>query len=819
MKGSLTSFLILLSLCLKAQIISGFVKNEEGQSIPFASVFLLNSSKGTLSNSKGYYQIKVNNKSDTLLFSAIGFNEKKIALKAIASTGIDVELSQEVNQVSTVVIKNDENFAKEIIKKVIKNKSKYASAIQSFKAQAYVKVSLEEESPFKPEEKSKINFIEHYSTVLFEYPNKWMVKKLGVKDLLKKKKVKKRMPFSFRNPNMRLVKRERIDPNIFFENLSDGNFNFYTNTISVPVLGETPFISPIGNMAIISYNYEYDGSFYEGEQLIHKIKVIPRRKNDALFTGVIYINDQYFNLAAVELSLPSSALHRFKSFKVYQNYIKQDSLYVLNRQEFFYKVHRLKSDLHGSVYSKFTNYEINITHPKNTFSSLVRTTVDSAYTRDTVYWNKVRAIPLKKDEKDFVEIADSIAAYEKSKDYLNHLDSINNRVTLLNILMNGIDHYNRKKGLKWVIDPLITQMRFAGVGGYRHSIGGNIIKTYKNNKELDVYTKADYGFGNNDLLINGKLQFTYLPKKFARLSVAGGSKYQMLTYMQNIAAVFSRSNFVRNDFIEFGHEHELFNGLTLRVTTKYMQRTSIEGLNTAEWSDELFGSNNTPREFEAYNEFNLKINLSYTPFLKYAMEPNKKVVLGSKWPVFHLKWQQGIPNVFASKINFQQLRIGATQNIKWNVFGTGNYALWAGKYLQTETIEYPNMTFFRGTDNYFFSHPIRTFQLLGNTLTALEEFVEFHYIHHFNGMLIKKIPLLRKSRLETVAGGGVLYINDDNFKYSELYSGLEFPFKLWGSKFKIGGYYSVAYSNYSNLSNMIKFGLNIFNPFKNAWIY
>ena len=433
--------------------------------------------------------------------------------------------------------------------------------------------------------------------------------------------------------------------------------------------------------------------------------------------------------------------------------------------------------------------------------------------------NKVRAIPLKKDEKDFVEIADSIAAYEKSTDYLNRLDSINNRVTLLNVLMNGIDHYNRKKGLKWVIDPLITQMRFAGVGGYRHSIGGNIIKTYKNNKELDVYTKADYGFGNNDLLINGKLQFTYLPKKFARLSVAGGSKYQMLTYMQNIAAVFSRSNFVRNDFIEFGHEHELFNGLILRVTTKYMQRTSIEGLNTAEWSDELFGSNNTPREFEAYNEFNLKINLSYTPFLKYAMEPNKKVVLGSKWPMFHLKWQQGIPNVFASKINFQQLRIGATQNIKWNVFGTGNYALWAGKYLQTETIEYPNMTFFRGTDNYFFSHPIRTFQLLGNTLTALEEFVEFHYIHHFNGMLIKKIPLLRKSRLETVAGGGVLYINDDNFKYSELYSGLEFPFKLWGSKFKIGGYYSVAYSNYSNLSNMIKFGLNIFNPFKNAWIY
>ena len=86
-------------------------------------------------------------------------------------------------------------------------------------------------------------------------------------------------------------------------------------------------------------------------------------------------------------------------------------------------------------------------------------------------------------------------------------------------------------------------------------------------------------------------------------------------------------------------------------------------------------------------------------------------------------------------------------------------------------------------------------------------------------MLIKKIPLISKSRLETVAGGGVLFINDGNFKYSEIYSGLEFPFKLWDTKFKIGAYYSVAYSNYSNLNNMFKFGLNIFDPFKNAWMY
>ena len=331
-------------------------------------------------------------------------------------------------------------------------------------------------------------------------------------------------------------------------------------------------------------------------------------------------------------------------------------MYVLDRQEFFYKVNKSKSNLHGSVYNKFTNYEINIEHPKNTFSNLVRITLDSAYTRDTAYWNKVRTIPLKKEEKEFVHIADSIAAFEKSPDYLNRLDSINNRITILDILLRGIDHYNRKKGIKWIIDPLLTQMRFAGVGGYRHAIGGNIIKTFKNNNELDVYAKADYGFENKDLLVNGRISFMYLPKRFAQFRIAGGSKYQMLTYDQNIAAIFSRSNYVRNDFLEIGHEHELINGLDLSIILKYMQRNSIDDLNTAGWSDDLFGDDNVPRTFESYNEFNLKANIAYTPFLKYAIESNKKVIIGSKWPMFHLKWQQGIPGVFSSKINFQQLK-------------------------------------------------------------------------------------------------------------------------------------------------------------------
>lgn len=819
MQWRILLFLCVLSNLAKSQLVSGFITKPSGEAAAFVSVYIANSSNGTVANSKGYYQIKVNAISDTIVFSAVGFEDVIVPYTTITNDQFNLKLSTSVTQISEVVIEGDYDFAKQVIKNAMAQRSVHLKEISSYNVKAYVKVSLEEENPFAQDMKDKLNFIESYNSIAFAYPNQWKVEKLGVKDLSKKKEDKGNFQKRFGGPPRRAPKRQASNPNLFFSNFSDGNFNFYQNNLSIPKLGETPFISPIGSFALVSYNYSYKGSFYENDVLIHKIEVQPKRSADALFSGTIYIHDQVWSIAALELSLPASALHYFKEFKVYQQYGLKDSLYVLNRQEFFYKVHRGRAVLHGTVYNEFEEYELNVDHPKGTFSNAIRVTVDSAYTRDSSYWKEVRLVPLKPNEKRFVEKIDSINEFEKSPEFLKRQDSIKNRVTFLDITLNGVDHYNREKGIKWIIDPLIKQVKFAGVGGYRHAFGGNFIKTFKNNQELNFDVQADYGFANQDLLGNGKVSFTYLPKKFASLRLSGGAKYQMLSYMQNIATIFSRSNYVRNDFIQVGHYHEVLNGLFLEMRAKYMKRTSIDGLEMAGWSDDLFGEDNKPRDFEPYNELNIKVNFSYTPFQKYALEPNKKIIIGSKWPTFHGRWEQGIPGVFDAKINYQLLKLGLTQTIKWNVFGTGKVAAWGGHYLHTNTVEYPNMTFFRGTDNYFFSHPIYTFQLLGETHTAMESFVELHYIHHFNGMFIKKVPLLNRTKLETVAGGGSLYINDGNFSHTEVFAGLEFPFKILDTKFKLGAYYAVAYSNYSNVNNMLKFGLNVFNPFANEWAY
>ena len=261
------------------------------------------------------------------------------------------------------------------------------------------------------------------------------------------------------------------------------------------------------------------------------------------------------------------------------------------------------------------------------------------------------------------------------------------------------------------------------------------------------------------------------------------------------------------------------NGFFFDFNIKFLSRSSIAGLTLSDWSNDLFGNNNLPLLFENYNELNLKATLSYTPLQKYAINGRKKSIIGSRWPTFHLVWEQGLPNFLNSKIDYQKFLVGSDHSFKLGLVGTTKFKAWIGQYLTTKSVELPNYTFFRGTDNYFFSHPLYTFQLLGETHNSLKNYLSINLIHHFHGAIIKKIPFFKKSRVEAVSGGGALFIKDNNLQHSELYNGLEIPFKIGETQLKIGGYYSVAYSNYSNLSSMFKFGLNVFNPFTNRWAF
>lgn len=814
----LAVLLILLCKTLVSQEVNGVVVYKNTP-VPFASIYEQGTSNGTFANSQGEFKLVVNSIEDTLIISSTGYEPKKLIAKLLL-TGSTVNLQKEANSIGIVIVSTKKDLAKSIIQNVIRNRKVNDNYENFFSTNLYTKSTLNKEDlkQNRSVDTLRLSFAEKFSKL--EYSNgKWKETKLGVKDLSAKQKPKGVYTQRWGSSTRKRLMDSKTKSNLFYANISDGNFNFYKSTITIPKLAQNPFISPTGPLALTSYNFFYSGSFYENETLIHKIKVVPKRKEESVFSGQVQIADSSWHIVSVKLEMNGKKLRKYNSFKIYQRYVSFEGRIVLDRQEFFffYRLGIEPISFHGTVYSKFTDYSFK--EQKIRIGNLSREVVDSAEIRSNDYWTAKRSINLSSKEQDFISSADSLEKLKKSDKYIRFQDSLKNKISLLEFVFTGVDHYNTKKGVKWKIDPLIKQARVFGIGGYRHALGGQLLKEFKNNNELFVSTTVNYGLKNKDLLSNGTLKYTYAPKKFAQFRVSGGSKYQMLTYMQNFSSLFSRGNFTQNDYLEVGHFFELLNGLFLDLNIKYMRRSSINGLTLSDWSEDLFGSDNKPETFDNYDELNVKAQLSYTPFQKFAIDGRKKSVIGSKWPTFHLGWEQGLPNFLNSKIDYQKLLIGSDHSFKIGLLGTTKANAWFGHYLTTMNVELPNYTFFRGTDNYFFSHPLYTFQLLGKTHSSLNNYVSLNFIHHFHGAIIKKIPFLKRTKLETVTGGGALYLNDNNLQHTEIYNGLEIPFKIGETQLKFGGYYAIAYSNYSNISSMIKFGLNVFNPFTNKWAF
>ena len=798
------------------QEISGTIVNQDKSSIPYARVYVSNSSNGTFSNGFGKFTLIVTQPNDTIVIDAFGFQQKKLLAKNIHQNPI-ITLTKSAQNLSEVVVLAKGNYAKTVIKKVIKNRAKNDPWQFDFSCNLYNKSKVELAIQVN-KDSLELSFAEKYSLIQFKPKNQWKETKLGLKDL----SVKERnlgifnAEFGGGRPEERLANRKNLT-DLFYTNISDGHFNFYQTNLLIPKIAQTPYISPFGSLALVTYNYKYMGSFIENDKKVHEIKVTSKRKHESVFNGLVQIEDSTWSIVSIELEMNSKMLHNFKKFKIYQRFLPKDSLKVLDRQEFQFSFKKNGTNQPGSVYSKFSNYAF--APQKFKTKNLVTLTTDSAYSRDSAYWNEKRTIQLTQKEQEFIAIGDSVENYRKSDKFILTQDSIKNRVSIWEVLFTGVDHYNTLKGYKWKVNPLIAQANFFGIGGFRYRPGFEYVNTFENKNQISTGGVVNYGFNNKDLVANGNVRYTYAPKKFGQVKIAGGKEYQMLTFLENFATIFSRSNWIQNSYLEIGHFHEIINGLFLDVNLGYYKRTSLSGLDLANWSEDLFGEDNKPIEFEDYNELNLDLDLAFVPFQKYEIDGRVKTITGSKWPKFHLVWEQGIPDFFDSKINFQKLDLGTEQTIKLSVLGTSKYMLWYGNYLNTNSIEEPNNTFFRGTDPYLFTHPLYSFQLLGETYRVNKSYITANYIHHFHGALVRKIPVIKRTKLESAIGAGALYIEDSNFAHSEVFGGLEHPFKIGQVKLKFGAYYAAAFSNYSTISNMIKFGLNVFNPFTNSWAF
>ena len=478
----------------------------------------------------------------------------------------------------------------------------------------------------------------------------------------------------------------------------------------------------------------------------------------------------------------------YDNFFIEQNFVHYgDSLCVLAEQNLSYGVKYKNETSKSYTKAVFSHYDFNPKFVNKFFSTELAITEKEAFEKDTAFWSTRRQIELSNEERKFILLKDSIRDAHNRKEYLDSVDKIFNKITFLKVLWYGIDYRNRLKRSQVGFSPLVLFIQPLMIGGLRLSPSFDYFKKWKNERALESWSRLSYGFLNKDLKGGSWWRFKFDPFHFGFFRLSINHDFDAIRYTDAITQIYRRNNLIETTKMGSSIEYELFNGFYGGFSLEFSERRSLKDFKFIKSFDQYL-PNDEPTNFKSYQALITNVTISYTPQQKYMREPYRKVVLGSRWPTFSLNYERGIPRLFGSDVDHEYIQLDILQTFKIGTLGTSSYRFSGGKFLSAKKIYDPDMKYQRRSDPVWFSNPLFSFQGLDSTLPTIDYVLEAHIIHHDNGALINKIPLMKKTRIGLVLGAGAMYIKEYNWQHYEFLGGLERNFKIFKRRLRIGFY-------------------------------
>lgn len=783
-KNLLSTLLILSTLCSFSQI-KGHITDTKKQPLPFVNVFIENTYKGTTTNDAGYYELNLNEKkSYNLVFQYLGYKTVK---KTITITqfpfNLDIVLEEENLSLDEVVINAEENPANIIMRKTIAKRKENLEKIRNFKAEFYSRGLIKiKDAPEKfLGQDVEIDGLDSTRSGII-----YLSETISKLQFLKPNRLKEKISAS----------KVSGDSNGFsFNNAQDVDYNFYNNTIEFG----NQIISPIANNAFGYYTYKLDGVFYDDRgNLINKIIVTPRRKNDPVFSGTIYIVEDQWTIYALELDITGiqARIPAVNIITLKQNfsYSETDKIWALISQslDFEYGLFGIKGD--GRFTAVYSNYEFNTDLSRKDFGRELVAFESEANKKDSLFWNKIRPVPLTNEEfTDYVK-KDSIRIIRESKPYKDSVDRARNKFKLGNLL--GYTYQNSFKDYRYGFDIPITQTSFNTVQGWNTNANVFYRKNYDDFKRFfRANASFNYGFSDKRLRARASLTYKFNDISNSFLTLSGGVETKQfnpsnpITQIENsIASLFFIENFLKiydRQYIELRYSEELFNGFRLFSDVSFERRNAL--FNTTDQTfypqdDKSYTSNNPLDEtafgvapFENHNivKFNLSARINFGQ--NYLSYPDSKFnISNDKYPTLILGYEKGL-GATNSDYNFDQIKARLYQSFSIGNKGRFAYNARVGKFFNADDIAFIDFQHFNGNQinvsrrgNY-----TDVFNNLGYyDLSTNDSYLEMHAEHDFNGYILGKIPLLNKLNFNLVVGAHNLS-TADNKPYQEFTIGLD----------------------------------------------
>ena len=608
------------------------------------------------------------------------------------------------------------------------------------------------------------------------------------------------------------------DPYAYESHFALQEFEILDHDINVLQVSQKRILSPFSSLGILSYKYNVIDVKTENHKNTYCVQISPLFKHEAQIKGEIWIEDSTYIVKSIQYEFTPRALTYYHSFQFQEAFQLLDSMIIPTHRFIDFDIIEKPDTIIGSTHIMLDSAHIPLT-PNIRFGAEIQQFSEESENRSDDFWNEERPFPLDSIEHSYQHFCDSVQEKYKSNRYKQIRDSLYNHLSFWDVTLNGMGFRDSEKELSYFINPIIAQIDPLSVGGYRHKLGGSFRKQLSDLYSVDMNGNISYGFLNQDIKGGLGVGFGYRPDKFMRTYAFVSDNYERINSYASLGTLFSRSNFIRVRTFQLAQRMEIINGLFGEVTFYYNRQQAISNIKQDSWSDDVFGDLNKPIDFVTYVKSEFRLDLQYKIGQKYYMRRGRKVLLPNKNPEAALVFRKGIPKLLGSQVQYSYIEITLKQSYNLRGIGMGDWNVSVGSFLNKTNLRIAEYKYFRGSDPFFFSDPTKSFQLLGPVFSTTNPYLRANYIHHFNGLILNKVPLINRLKITEAAGIATLFIQDKNFIHQELYLGIERVCRIKQQLFRFGIFACSSDNNFQAAQLNYKIGVSFFNTYSKRWSY
>lgn len=787
------------NLAGQVTILTGKVYDSLTQEpMPFVNIILVGTRVGAVSDIDGYYTITTDVRADSIKAQYIGYKPTVLPVKNGVKQTLNIPMASNAKSLNVVTIYPGENPAITLLKKVWEHKPENnKEKLDCYQYETYNKLEFDLNNISEEFQKSKIMrpvkfiFDQIDSTNPTEKPALPMFFSESVSDFYYRKDPKTKKE---------VIKGSQVsgveDPSISqFTGEMYQDVNIYDNNI---ILFGKHFVSPISNQGTLFYKYYLIDSISIDGHWCYQIQFVPRRKQELLFDGNMWIADTAFAVKRLEMTITEDAnLNYCKAFYVIQDYDNTSGAWMLTEERVvadFQMISKKQMGLYGRKTTSYKHIIIGQCKEDDFYTRTDNLIVEpGAEKRDSAFWAAARHDTLSRREQGIYNMVDSVQNLPIYK-------------TWEDVVIVAYSGYKIVGPMEY--GPWYKTVSKNQIEGWRFRAGGRTSNAFSRWVEASGYVayglkdqEFKYGFGFKSFITKKPRQLIGI--NYRKDYEILGNSNNAFTSDNALASLFRTTpltNMTLVEQYELWYERDWWVGFNMRLS---LVNRNMYPLNDTSYYhvDVLNGA----RLYKpGIHTAEVRANFRFAWDEKYIEGVFSRISMGTRYPIVQVQYVAGLKGVLNSDYSYHRLTLNLDDRIRINPIGYINYILEAGKIWGV--LPYPLMILHPGNQTYVYDWA--SFNTMNYYEFASDQYAMATLIHHLDGFLLNHIPLMRKLKWREVVSyrcvfGSVNKANKDELAFpATLHTLNRGPFQEFGIGienifrfFRVDYFYRINYRN------------------------